>query len=68
MKRQLQARVLAISLANVSFIECLSENLEKLNSSISPAHSINTFSLGKSILAPTVCKKGLPKIIGHNES
>jgi hypothetical protein len=59
-----QARVSAISLANGSFIKCLSKNLEELNSSLSPTHSINTFSLGKSILAPTVCKKGLPKIIG----
>jgi hypothetical protein len=63
-----QARVSAISLANGSFIECLSENLEKLNSSLSPAHSIKSFPSGKSILAPTVYKKDLPKLIGQNES
>jgi hypothetical protein len=39
-----QARVSIISLANGSFITCLSENLEKLNSSFSPTHLMNYFS------------------------
>src|SRR3954467_10318582 len=46
---------------------CL-ENLEKLNSYGSPLNSTETFPFLKSIIAPQVLTKGLPKIIGQKLS
>src|SRR3954463_15311485 len=57
-----------LSLLDKSIPQGCIENLEKLNSYVSPLNSTETLPFLQSIISPQVLRKGLPKIIGQKLS